>query len=166
MQIFHIRHVQKDHQMIKRTTLFFAGLLLVASSHLHASILAVSDSWARAGRPNSAAFMKIKNTSTEDRKIVSAETESAQYVELHDHIQEGDVMKMRKVNDLVIPAGGEVELMPGGKHLMLFGLGHGLESGQAIKIKLTLDNEATMNIEVPVKPMTYNPKLKGCNCNK
>jgi copper(I)-binding protein len=129
--------------------------------------IAINQPWARAGKPNSAAFMKLKNTTDQDRKIVSASTDCAQRIELHDHLQEGDVMKMRKVESIMIPAGGEIELMPGGKHVMLFGLGNGLEAGQDINLTLTLDNGEFLNLVVPVKPMTHNPKLaaSGCNCN-
>jgi copper(I)-binding protein len=126
--------------------------------------LTVTDAWARAGKPNSAAFMKIRNASGEDLQIVSAKADVTTKVELHDHLKEGDVMKMRKIESIKIPAGGEVELMPGGKHVMLLDLGMGLEEGKNIELTLILSNGSEITIEVPIKEMTYNPKLEtGCS---
>lgn len=46
------------------------------------------------------------NHSDVERYIVSASSEVAAKVELHDVIKEGDVMKMRQVPEFVIPAQG------------------------------------------------------------
>lgn len=163
--------------MTKFIPLFFAAITFISSSSfahkdeaakivVNVAGVEVSDAWARAGKPNSAAFMNVKNTTKQERKIVSASTDVAPRVELHDHIKDGDVMKMRAVEAIVIPAGGEVNLMPGGKHVMLFDLGKGLDEGQMIKLTLTLDNGAKIGLDVPVMAMTYNPKLlnTGCGC--
>lgn len=144
----------------------FSTLISAPYTLKAATDLEISNAWARAGKPNSAAFMKIKNISAVEKKIVAAHTESAQYTELHDHIQDGDVLKMRKVETLVIPAGGEIELMPGGKHIMFFGLGKGLEAGQDLHLELNVDDGSKINLTIPVKPMTHNPKLKACDCHK
>lgn len=147
-------------------TIKFSTAFLFLISQCQASGLLVSDVWARAGKPNSAAFMKITNESGEDKKIVSAKSDISKRVELHDHLQEGDVMKMRKVDTIVLPAGGSVELMPGGKHVMLFDLNPGLTEGQVIHLTLALEDGSEISTEVPVKAMTHNPKLAKCHCNK
>lgn len=115
----------------------------------------ISNVWARAGKPNSAAFMKLFNTTGENRKIVSARTDITERVELHDHIQEGDVMKMRKVDAIEIPAGQVVELKPGGKHVMFFDLKEALKKGQEFKLALVLDNGSVVELQVPVKAMRH-----------
>ncbi len=155
-------------QAIKSLTFIFfiASFAGQAACEDSASGLVIQDVWARAGKPNSAAFMKIKNESSEDRKIISAKADVSNRIELHDHLRDGDVMKMRKVDTLVVPAGDSIELMPGGKHLMFFELGQGLTDGQVFKLTLALDNGQQLVVDVPVKAMTYNPKLdnSGCHC--
>jgi periplasmic copper chaperone A len=170
-------HRFKDIQMNQLLKLFLVGLLLPTisqsaqchekSSEASKTGIIITAPWARAGKPNSAAFMKLKNTHSQDRRLISAKADCAERVELHDHLQEGDVMKMRQVESILIPAGGEVELMPGGKHVMLFGLGDGLLSGEVFWLTLTYDNGHEDKLEVPVKPMTYNAKLNhDCGCNR
>lgn len=145
--------------------------LLNANSDVSVAVredgLAVWDVWARAGKPNAAVFMKIKNDGAKERKIIAAKVDGMPRVELHDHIWEGDVMKMRKVDHLLIPAGGTIELMPGGKHVMLFDVGDKLQEGSSFKLTLETDNGQSLFLDVPVKPMSYNPKLEqsGCNCH-
>ena len=74
------------------------------------------------GRNMSAAFMQIKNTGTEDKTLVSASAPWTERIELHTHIHENGMMKMRQIQSLPVPAGETVVLQPMGLHLMLFGL--------------------------------------------
>lgn len=158
---------------MKRMTLtsliLFIGLSVPALSHKdeHPEHIVdgvqITNVWARAGKPNSAAFMKLFNTSGEMRKIVGAKTDITEHVELHDHVQEGDVMKMRKVDAIDIPVGQVVELKPGGKHVMFFGLKEALKEGQHFKLSLIFDNGSKAELQVPVKAMRYKGE---CPCPK
>jgi periplasmic copper chaperone A len=138
-----------------------------AISNIHAEVT-FSDAWARPGQPNGAVFVKLHNGDGETRRVVSAQSDVSERTELHDHLLEGSVYKMRKVDSLEVPANGSLELMPGGKHVMLLGIRRNLTPGESIMVTLTLDNGEDVRIAVPVKPMTYNPKLagSGCGCNK
>lgn len=152
--------------MRKISKLLFSTLFMITTYLPSYASISVSEPWARAGKPNSAGFMKLQNSSSQDRRVISAQTNSAKKTELHDHLREGDVFKMRQVRDIIVPAKGEVELMPGGKHVMFFDLDESVQEGQSMDLVLTLDNGEIVACSLPVKSMTYNPKLanSGCGC--
>ena len=108
---------------MKLKALALAGILL--SSVAQASDVMIHDAYARAMPPsavNSAVFTTLMNHSDATRTLVSASTPAAGKVELHDVIMEGEVMKMRQVESIQIPAHGSTELKPGSLHIMLFDL--------------------------------------------
>lgn len=114
---------------------------------IHAPWSRASAGMARAG----GAFMTLVNTGDEDRAVVAADSDVADKVELHTHIKEGEIMKMRQVEKIEIPAGGTTMLQPGGYHVMLIGLHAPLEEGQTFDITLTLDNGDTATVATQVK---------------
>lgn len=96
------------------------------------------------------AYVTLENTSQQDRSIVSATSDTVSMIELHEHIQDGDVLKMRKVDSIMLPAGQRVEMKPGGLHLMLMGVTEPMNPGDELKAKLQLD-EGSQEITIPVK---------------
>ena len=74
-------------------------------------------------------------------------------VELHTHVNEDGVMKMRKVDKIAIPAGQTVALKPGGLHVMLIGLKEKLEPGKEVHMNLIFDNGGKEHIMAPVRAM-------------
>jgi copper(I)-binding protein len=82
----------------------------------------VKDPWVRATVPAqkaTGAFMQI--TSAQDARLVEARSPVAGVVEVHEMVMEKEVMKMRAIKGLDLPAGKTVELKPGGYHVMLMG---------------------------------------------
>jgi len=107
--------------------------------------------WARATTgPNGAVFVILKNHGTENDRLIKAASPLAKSAELHTHIHEGDVMKMRPVEAIDLPAGGEAKLIPGGLHVMLFGLTQPLKEGTRIPLTLTFEKSGTINFDVMV----------------
>ena len=140
--------------MIRSSSLLAAALLATATLSAQAGDIRVSDPYARAvppGQPNSAVFMTLVNSSKENRALVAAETPSAGVVELHTHINEGGMMKMRKVDKIEIPAGQTVTLKPGGLHVMLIGLKEPLEPGKEVHMNLIFDKGGKEHIMAPVR---------------
>jgi copper(I)-binding protein len=114
----------------------------------------VMDPYVRAvppGQPNSAAFMKLQNSSANDHAIVSAESPASEIVELHTHIEEGGMMKMRQIEKIDIPAQGETVLKPGGLHVMLIGLNDELEEGDDVSLTLVFADGSRKQIQAPVR---------------
>ena len=83
-------------------------------------------------------------------KLVSAECDAATSTELHDHINDNGVMRMRPVKDVEIKD-GEVTFKPGSLHVMLMGLKQDLIEGEKIKIRLNFEKAGAMDVEYTVK---------------
>ena len=107
---------------------------------------------------NGAAYMLLLNGLDEAVQLVSAESAAAEVVELHETMEDDGVMRMVPQPDgFSIPAGGSVELMPGGKHVMLIGLVAPLETGGEIEITFNFDNGESMTTVVPVVELDGMP---------
>jgi hypothetical protein len=116
--------------------------------------VSVVDPYARAVPevvPNSAAFMTLRNAGDADRKLVAGRTSAAGTVELHTHINDEGVMRMRQVPEIAIPAGGETRLEPGGLHIMLIGLKQPLQPGDTLELELEFDDGSSESLNVPVR---------------
>ena len=103
--------------------------------------------------PNSAAFFVIKNNSDKDIAITSANSDVAEKNELHTHIKENKMMKMMKIEKLVVPAKSSLELKSGGDHVMLMGLKKELKVGDEISLELSFSDGDKKSIKVPVKDL-------------
>ena len=103
--------------------------------------------------PNSAAFFVIKNNSDKDIAITSANSDIAKKNELHTHIKENKMIKMMKIEKLVVPAKSSLELKSGGDHVMLIGLKKELKAGDEINLELSFSDGDKKKIKVPVKDL-------------
>ena len=103
--------------------------------------------------PNSAAFFVIKNNSDKDIAITGANSDIAEKNELHTHIKENEMMKMMKIEKLVVPAKSSLELKSGGDHVMLIGLKKELKAGDEISLELSFSDGDKKSIKVPVKDL-------------
>ena len=113
------------------------------------------EAWARPSlgkAPNSAAYLTIMNHSGSADRLVAAKADVSERVELHQHIMEGNVAKMRPVEGgIEVPANGKVELKPGGFHVMLIGLSGKLSEGDSFPMTLVFESGAEQTIEVSVR---------------
>ncbi len=105
---------------------------------------------------NSAAFMTLKNNGS-TAELVNAHSPVAKIVELHTHINDNGVMRMRRVPKITVPDHGEVKLQPGGYHVMLLGLKRNLRPGDEVDIKLDFADGSSRQLKVPVQKMMMRP---------
>jgi periplasmic copper chaperone A len=126
--------------------------------------VAVKDPWVRATVPAqkaTGAFMQI--TSTQDARLVEAKSPVAGVVEVHEMVMEKDVMKMRAIKGLDLPAGKTVELKPGGYHVMLMELKEQMKEGATVPVTLVIEGKdkkrSTVEIKASVKPLTTPGKM-------
>lgn len=141
--------------------------LVYLSAAVAATILAmpayaqvtVKDPWVRATvtqQKATGAFMQI--TSTQDARLIEAKSPVAGVVEVHEMTMEKDVMKMRAVPSLDLPAGKAVELKPGGYHVMLMDLKQQMKEGETVPLTLVIEGKdkkrSTVEVKAPVKPLT------------
>jgi copper(I)-binding protein len=108
--------------------------------------------WARptaAGQPTGGGYLKLANGGPAD-KLLSASSDVAAAVELHSMSLDGNVMRMRQVDAIDLPAGQTVELKPGGLHLMLVGLKAPLKEGASFPLKLRFEKAGEVTVDVKV----------------
>lgn len=109
------------------------------------------------GQPVGGGFVTITNKGGEDDKLVSATSDKAGEVQLHEMAMEGDVMKMRQLTDgIAIPAGETVELKPGGLHLMFFKVSEPFKEGETVNLTLTFEKAGAVDVALPVGPARGN----------
>ncbi|WP_050813868.1 MULTISPECIES: copper chaperone PCu(A)C [unclassified Acidovorax] len=132
--------------------------LATAPAGAQTATVKVEGAWARAsvqGQTGTGAFMRL--TAQDGARLVRAESPAAGVTEVHEMKMEGDVMKMRAVPALELPAGKTVELKPGGYHVMLLDLKAPLAKDSAVPITLVFQDakgaESTLNLSVPVATM-------------
>jgi periplasmic copper chaperone A len=102
--------------------------------------LKVFDVWAKTTVPGgsvSAAYMHIK--SAKPLKLVKAESNAAQTVEIHDMKINNGVMEMKAIEAVEIPANKLVDLKPGGMHVMLIKLSKPIIKGDSVPLTLTFE---------------------------
>jgi copper(I)-binding protein len=121
---------------MKRSLAFVATLVAICA---HAQT-AVNDPWIRGTVANQKATgMFARITSAAGGKLVAASSPVAGVVEVHEMTMDGNVMKMRPVPALNLPAGKSVELKPGGYHVMLMDLKKDLKEGETVPVTLVVE---------------------------
>lgn len=140
-----------------KSTLFFAAAMLVAAPAVIAQVM-VKEPWIRgtiAQQTTTGAFMQL--TAERDTRLVQASSPVASEVEIHEMRLEGDVMRMRRLDGIDLPAGKQVDLKPGGFHLMLTGLKAPFQEGGRVPVTLVFRKEGqpaqTLELELPVRPL-------------
>jgi copper(I)-binding protein len=143
---------------MKRTLLLAAlaaALLprLPAAQEIRAGDVLISAPWTRAAGQgqNGAGYLTLRNAGTAPDRLVAAESPAARVVELHTHIRDGDVMRMRPVEAMAVPPGATVRLEPGGLHLMLIGLTRPLVRGESIPVTLRFERGGTVTVSLSVE---------------
>ncbi len=119
--------------------------------------LELSGSFTKAMPPAAKAgggFVTITNNGSESDRLVSAASDVANMVQLHEMRMENDVMVMREMKDgIEIPAGETVMLKPGGLHIMFMKVKKPFVEGEVVKVTLTFEKAGTVDIMLPVGPM-------------
>ncbi|HRY23892.1 MAG: copper chaperone PCu(A)C [Geminicoccaceae bacterium] len=138
-------------------TLALAAIGTVQANELTVGEITIDHPWARATaaqQANGAAYLVVDNGGEADR-ILGAASPVAGRVELHNHIDDNGVMRMRRVEAIDLPAGETTALAPGGLHIMLFELGAPLVVGETFPLTLTLEQAGAVEVEVTVEPVSY-----------
>lgn len=115
--------------------------------------LTVHDGWAAptpAGVDVAAGYLTISNQTGAADRLLAATSPRAERVEVHEMTMNGSVMQMRAVPNLEIAAGRDVELGPGGMHLMFFGVTEPFADGQSIPVHLVFETAGAVDVNLPV----------------
>ena len=141
----------------------FAAVLLVLLSAPAAAEMAevgdisIRDAWVRASigsAPNSAAYMVIETSGDQPDQLVGASSPAADQVQMHAHVMDGDIARMRPVEAIEVAPGEPTLLQPGGLHLMLVGLQQRLTAGESMPVTLRFADAGEVTLEIPILPVT------------
>jgi copper(I)-binding protein len=98
-----------------------------------------------------AVYFTVVNAGARDDRLLSAESPAARQVELHEVVPEGEVLRMMpRPEGFVVPARGQVELRPGGKHLMLYAV---QGAARSIDLILRFERAGVVRVSIPVTPL-------------
>ena len=105
------------------------------------------------GAPVTAAYLRVEaGAKGADRLIaIKVDPDIAGVVEIHDMIEEGGVMKMRRIDGVEVRSGSPAELKPGGKHAMLMNLKRTLAAGDTIKLTLVFEKAGEVVVDAKVE---------------
>ncbi|TXT30030.1 MAG: hypothetical protein FD131_2040 [Rhodocyclaceae bacterium] len=142
----------KKLSLLAASLMFSAGVLAGAADNV-----SVQDPYVRLAPPNApatGAFMVIKNNGDKDVKVLKADNPVSKVTELHTHLNEGGVMKMRPVPSIEVKAKGEAVLKPGGLHVMMIDIKTPMKEGDVVPITLSFDDGSTKQVDAKVvRPM-------------
>lgn len=121
--------------------------------------VSASDAWTRATVPQqkvAGVFLQLRSVA--DARLIEASSGAARAVEIHEMAMDGNVMKMRQVPGLDLPAGKPVDLKPGGYHLMLIDLKAPLREGEAVPLSLVVQGRdgrrESLEVKALVRPIS------------
>ena len=142
----------KKLSLLAASLMFSAGVLAGSADNV-----SVQDPYVRLAPPNApatGAFMVIKNNGDKDVKVVKADNPVSKVTELHTHLNEGGVMKMRPVPSIEVKAKGEAVLKPGSLHVMMIDIKAPMKEGDVVPITLSFDDGSTKQVDAKVvRPM-------------
>ena len=140
-----------------------AASMLAAVAHAQVT---VKDAWVRATVPQqnaTGAFMQLQ--AAKNSKLVSASSPITPVVEVHEMAMENDVMKMREVPAIELPAGKTVALKPGGYHVMLMDLKQQVKEGDTVPLTLVIEGpdgkRESVEVKAPVRALTAGAEPAG-----
>ena len=145
------RSIPRDHSVRTLLPIIF---LYCCSAHGGEDV-EVADAWMRAmppGQSNSAAYMRLINHTGESRKLVAVSSPLARAVEIHESRLVDGRWRMRALEDLTLEGGAEVDLSPGGIHLMVLGLADSPQVGAEVPFRLVLGNGQVVSAIATVLP--------------
>lgn len=120
----------------------------------------VTDQWIKAAPETehmTAAFATITNPNDQEVRIVSASSDVAGTTELHEVVKDGASSTMQEKQDgFALPAGGTLELTPGGEHIMLMDLKQPIKSGETVTITLRMADGSTQDVQALARDFAGN----------
>lgn len=137
-----------------------AALLLPAcfanAQEYKVGALQIAHPWSQELPPNAptvAAYFVIDNQGKTADRLLSVDTPIAGEAQLHEHVMQGDMMKMQHVPSVEVPAGGEVTFAPMAYHVMLLGLKDRslLTDGKRFPMTLHFEKSGDVTVEVAVQ---------------
>ncbi len=135
-----------------------AAVALIVCAQVAAAQVTVLDPWVRGtveGQTSTGAYMRLKSNTAV--RLVAVTSPAAARSSIHEMSISGNVMRMRTLESLPIPAGSTVALEEGHDHLMLEGLSHALKEGDKVRLTLTFvdsgGKKQSVDVQALVRPL-------------
>jgi len=128
----------------------------VAAHEFTSNGITVAHPWARAtpgGVKVGGAFFEMKAAAGKDDRLIAVRSPVAGNVEIHNHIMDGGVARMRRVDAIAVAGGRSVVLAPGGYHVMLMDLKQPLKQGNLLKLTLVFETAGEIEVDATVEPI-------------
>lgn len=145
-----------------RTLALALPLMLMAATQAFAHDARIGDieidhPWARAtvtGQPSGGGYVKLTNKGQDD-KLLAIRSDVSGSVELHTMQMDKDIMRMRQVDGVALPAGKTVEFSPGGYHIMFMKLKAPFKEGGSFPATLVFEKAGEVKVDFKIEPMNY-----------
>jgi copper(I)-binding protein len=154
------RHLSRARRNLLSTVFALsltAGSGILLAHDYRAGDLRIDHPWTRAtpgGAKVGGGFMRITNTGKTADRLLGGTLVGAGSVEIHETRREGEVMRMRRLEQgLTIAPGQTLELKPGSYHVMFMQLGRGFTEGERMKGTLVFEKAGTIEVEFTVEAM-------------
>jgi periplasmic copper chaperone A len=159
-------------ELLAALLLTFAALLAI-SQMAKADGIEIVDPYARAtigSAKTGVVYLKLVNRTPEADRLRAVSADIAEHAALHVHTMKDNVMTMEEIACLELAPGTEIELAPGGLHVMLIGLSKPLREGGHFPLRFAFDRAGEVSIDVPVRSSVegalnqhQRPELKLCD---
>ena len=150
----------KLHLFLVIFSLFISPIL--ANEASSSSVIRIENAWVRAAEiGNSAAYMKIINKGLTSDRLVKVRTDACNIVELHTHVREGNIFRMRPIEAINIPAKQTVDLKEGGLHIMLISIHRPLKEKEKIKLTFTFAKAGQVSMIAEVRKNNHECECKS-----
>jgi copper(I)-binding protein len=126
--------------------------LLGLDTAARAAQIEIIQPWVRVtpGQSTGALYFTIHNGGAQADRLVGASTPMARRAELHSSVEQGNVVRMEKIDGVEIAAGGSAAFQPGGLHVMLIGLEPNAVPGQMLQITLRFERAGELKVAAPI----------------
>jgi copper(I)-binding protein len=131
----------------------FASALVATPAFAQSGKIEIADAWARppiGQARNSAAYMTLMNRGPAVDRLVGVSTAVAGKAEMHTTVRDGNVMKMREVQNIELKPGASVSFAPGGLHVMLLDV-KPLKAGETFTLTLQFEKAGKQDVTVAVR---------------
>lgn len=150
----------KKYLLLVIILIFSTTAAITSAQEEDCNYVGLLDGWAGAsvaGMPNGAVFGYLINLSAEADTLLSATSDVAEFVEVHESsVGDDDVMRMQPLADgLMIAPHNYTQLQPGGYHIMLINLQQALEDGSTFDITLVFESAGEVVVTIPVHNMDH-----------
>ena len=139
---------------IAAATMLTIGAIISLAAQALASDVMVIKPYARASATPAAkagaVYMTIVNHGQVADRLIAVATDVSKTAHVHESVEQDGVASMRAVDTIEIGPQSEVQLSPGGLHIMMFDLKHPLKQGTHFSLTLTFEKAGPVVVDVPV----------------